>query len=194
MVQAAPEIRASQTAPPERRPRSWWYVLMVILVLSPLTARAQELRIGYVDQKRLLDTAPQVVNAREELDQEFRPRNEALIADEARLNRLQQELEEDEILDPEERMNREREIRNLRRSIQRRREDLAEELRFRINSEKNSLEETIAIAVREVAREGDYDLVLTSPVAYASESIDITDEVMDWLEADFRETGNGQSP
>lgn len=168
-------------------------VLLWLLAVA-LPAQGQDLRIGYVDQKQLLDTAPQVVNAREALDREFRPRNEALIADEARLERLQGELDDDDGLDAEERFDREREIRNLRRSIERRREDLAEELRFRINSEKNSLEETIAIAVREVAREGDYDLILTSPVAYASDTIDITDRVMEWLEQDFREQNNGQNP
>ena len=156
---------------------------------------AQDLRIGYLDMKRLFDAAPQIVNAREALQQEFSPRNESLLADEARLERLEAELAESTDLNAEERFEREREIRNLQRSIERRREDLAEELAFRTNAEKKALEETIEVAVEQVAEAGDFDLILTSPVAYASDRIDVTDRILEWLESDFRSqrTGNGQT-
>jgi len=161
-------------------------ILLALLLLLATQVSAQEVRIGYVDMKRLLDTAPQVVNAREALDREFRPRDEALSADEARVERMEADLAESISLMPEERFETEREIRNLRRSIERRREDLSEELRFRLNARKNALEETIDIAVRQVAEAGGYDLILTSPVAYASDAIDITDRILEWLNDDFQ--------
>lgn len=163
-------------------------VLLLLLgnMLLATGLQAEEIRIGYVDMKRLFDSAPQVLTAREALDREFRPRNEAVLADEARLDRMQRELAESDNLDPERRFDMEREIRNLSRSIDRRREDLGEELRFRTNAEKKALEETIEVAVRQVATEGDYDLILTSPVAFAADSIDITDRILEWLENDFR--------
>lgn len=165
------------------------------LVFMSLAASAQEdVRIGYVDMKRLFETAPQVVNAREALDREFRPRNEALIADEARLGDMQEELAAATGADAEQQFEMEREVRNLQRSIERRREDLREELRFRLNARKNALEETIDIAVREVAREGNFDLILTSPVAYAADRIDITGRILDWLEADFENETDTQEP
>lgn len=161
------------------------FVLGLLLLLC-VSASAQDLRIGYVDMKRLFDSAPQVVNAREALDREFSPRNESLLSDEARLERLEAELAEATNLTAEERFEREREIRNLQRSIDRRREDLAEELRFRTNAEKKALEETIEVAVQQIAESGNFDLILTSPVAYASDRIDVTDRVLQWLEDDFR--------
>jgi outer membrane protein len=169
--------------------------LVLLALFAAATVQAQDLRLGYVDMKRLFDSAPQVVNAREALDREFSPRNEALLADEARLERMEAELAEATDLDAEQRFEREREIRNLQRSIERRREDLAEELRFRTNAEKKALEETIEVAVQQIAEAGDFDLILTSPVAYASDRIDVTDRVLDWLEEDFRsqQTGNGQA-
>lgn len=151
-----------------------------------ISAMGQDQRIGYVDMKRLFESAPQVVNAREALDREFSPRNDSLLADEARLERMEADLAESPNLPEEERFETEREIRNLRRSIERRREDLAEELRFRTNAEKKSLEETIEVAVDQVAEAGDYDLILTSPVAYASDRIDVTDRILRWLEEDYR--------
>ena len=45
----------------------------------------------------------------------------------------------------------------------------AEELNFRRNAEIKALGEEIEIAVQTVARREGYDLVLSSPVAYASD-------------------------
>lgn len=174
--------------------RGQWLVLLVGLLLCG-SAAAQDLRIGYVDMKRLFESAPQVVNARDALDREFSPRNESLLADEARLERLEAELAEADNLSAEERFEREREIRNLQRSIDRRREDLTEELRFRTNAEKKELEETIEVAVRQIAESGEFDLILTSPVAYASDRIDVTDRILQWLQEDYRsqQTGNDRA-
>ena len=38
------------------------------------SAWSQSLRVGYVDMKRVLDNAPQVLAGRQQLDQEFRER------------------------------------------------------------------------------------------------------------------------
>lgn len=160
--------------------------MLLVGLVPAASAQAQDIRIGYLDMKRIFDNAPQVVDAREALDREFRPRNEALIADEERVEQLESELASSGgDLSTDERLGLEREIRNARRSIERRREDLREEIRFRTNAITKAFEETIEIAVRQVAEDGGYDLVLTSPVAYASDSIDITELILDWLVDDF---------
>lgn len=165
-------------------------LMTVLLILMSMGVSAQtDIRIGYVDMQRLLDNAPQVLAGREQLDAEFRPRNEALLADEEQLIQLEQDLAAADSLSNEQILEREREIRNLTRSIDRRREDLAEELNFRRNAEIKLLGEEIEIAVQTVARREGYDLVLSSPVAYASETIDITDQVLTFLEVDFELQG-----
>jgi outer membrane protein len=186
-------MQSAQGHGPGRKLGAWISALGALALCTG--AIAQDVRIGYVDMKQLFESAPQVVNAREELEREFSPRNEALLADEARLERLEAELAESMQLTDEERFEREREIRNLQRSIERRREDLAEELRFRTNAEKKALEETIEVAVQQVAESGNFDLILTSPVAYASERVDVTDRILEWLREDFRgeQGGNAQS-
>lgn len=169
------------------------FLLFVLIVAAAPAARSEDaVRIGYVDMKRLFETAPQVVAARESLDGEFRPRNEALLADENRLQALEQTLADNSGLDADSRLELERDIRNLRRSIDRRREDLREELRFRTSTATKALEETIEVAVRQVAESRGYDLILTSPVAYASASVDITDYILDWLAEDFGGRDNGR--
>ena len=162
-----------------------WLVFMLMLMLVGGAAAQSELRIGYVDMKRLLDNAPQVIAGRAELDVEFRPLNDELLADEERLLGLEQRLAAESGLSPEQLAARQREIRALERSIDRRREDLAEELNFRRNREIKELGEEIEVAVQTVARRDGYDLVLTSPVAFASDEIDITDKVLTFLERDY---------
>ncbi len=158
-------------------------VCLAVLACASV-AGAQEAKIGYVDMKRLFDEAPQVQMVRDNLDREFRPRDEAVGADEARLAQMERDVAENDALTVTQRQTLEADIRNLRRSIQRRREDLAEEVRFRTTAETNALEETIELAVAEVAKSGGYDLILTSPVAFASDRLDITNDVLQWLESD----------
>jgi len=145
----------------------------------------QTIRIGFVDMALLFDNAPQLIAARQALDIEFRPRFEALSADEARIEALRTRMQA--ISDPNSapRQDLEREIRNLRRSIDRRRADLSQEMRFRTTAEKNAIEDTIQVAIRQVAEQGGFDLVLTGPVAFASDRVDMTDQIIDWLEQDF---------
>lgn len=162
----------------------WAAILLFLLLAGPAPASDEGIRIGYVDTQQLLDNAPQMQAGREELDRQFRPRNDAILADEARLSQLEQEfavLEADE----ETRFEREREIRNLARSIERRREDLREEFQFQRNAKVKELQEEIELTVRRVATEHGYDLVLSSPVAYASEAIDITNLVLAALVEEF---------
>ncbi|MFO7762784.1 MAG: OmpH family outer membrane protein [Wenzhouxiangellaceae bacterium] len=163
--------------------------IFTLLMLLAGAAVAQDIRIGYVDMKQLLDNAPQVLAGRAELDIEFRPINDELLEDEARLLQLEQELASATGLAREQVAAREREIRNLNRSIERRREDLADELNFRRNQQIKELGEEIEMAVETVARREGYDLVLSSPVAYASDAIDITDKVLTFLETDYERRG-----
>ncbi|MEN1726833.1 MAG: OmpH family outer membrane protein [Pseudomonadota bacterium] len=167
-----------------------WVALLMIIALASAPLKAQDasepnLLIGFVDMVRLFDNAPQLIAAREALDEEFRPRYDALNADEARLETLNARRLATSDLNAETRQDLEREIRNLERSINRRREDLTQEIRFRTNAEKTAIEDTIQIAIRQVAEAGGFDLVLTGPVAFASERVDMTERVIEWLEQDY---------
>jgi len=148
------------------------------------TAQAQTVRIGYVNMKEVLDNAPQVIAGREKLDQEFRPRNDAIELEETRVELLEQRLSQGDL--PEgDRAGLEREIRETRRSINRQREDLRDELSFRRTEEVQALEDQINIAVQEIAQRYGYDLVLSSPVVYASPALDITDLILEQLQIEF---------
>jgi len=148
------------------------------------TAQGQSLRIGYVDMKRVLDNAPQVLAGRDLLDQEFRPRNQRIEADEERTRSMEERLQQGD-LTADARGRLERELRELQRNIDRRREDLRDELSFRRTEEVQRLESQINVAVQEVARQHGFDLILSSPVVYADPSLDVTDLILGQLQIEF---------
>lgn len=161
---------------------------MIVMLLSMATisyAQAQPVQIGYVDMKRVLDNAPQVVAGRSLLDQEFRARNDAIELDESRLNLMESQLAQADMTSDEYRRL-EREALELRRNVERRKEDLRDELSFRRTEEVQRLEEQINLAVQEIAERNGYDLIVSSPVVYASPDLDITDMILDQLEAEFQ--------
>jgi outer membrane protein len=157
-------------------------LLLAVALAAPLAA--QELRIGYVDMKRVLDSAPQVLAGRDKLDQEFRARNDTIELDEMRADSLEQRLQQGDV-DADSRARLERELRELRRTVTRRKEDLRDELSFRRTEEIQQLEEEINIAVEEIARRNGYDLIVSSPVIYANPRLDITDLILEQLEVEY---------
>lgn len=168
-------------------------VLALVLGLCLSSAApAQDLRIGYVNMKAVLDNAPQVVTGRDKLDLEFRPRNDVIEQDEARAATVEARLQNGDLA-ADERSRLERDLRELRRSIDRQREDLRDELSFRRTEEVQRLEDQINLAVQEIAESYGYDLVLSSPVVYANPALDITDLILARLQeehdADMLEQG-----
>lgn len=168
-------------------------LLLISALMAAMTAMAADAtRVGYVDMKRLLDNAPQVVAGREALQKEFAPRDASLRGDEERLARLSANWKrEAPLLEKSEAERRQREIDALDRSVKRQRETLRAELKVRSDQELDRSWRDINNAVVEFAREKGYDLVVPSPVVYASPEIDITDQVLERLRQDWRKRNQG---
>lgn len=150
-----------------------------------LTAQAQQAsRIGFVDMQRLIDSAPQVAEARDRLAREFAVRDSLLKADETRYSELSARLAQTpDTLPPGERARLSQEAEALQRLITRTRGQLADELNARSREEVDKAWPLISAAVADYARENNYDLVVNSPVLYVSGRIDITDQVLTYLRA-----------
>ncbi len=169
-------------SPIRPHPRPHWLrrarclALACIVAILALPAQAQSVRIGYVDMQRLLVNAPQILAARSRMQQEFDKRDAELRVDEARLAEL--ELRAGKSASSEEREELNRQAEALRRSIARTRERLREELNARVDEETERAWPQINDAIAEHGREQGYDLIVTSPVAYVSGRIDVTDDVL----------------
>ena len=172
-----------------------------VLVLDALVSAAADAqtpaatRIGYVDMKRLLDNAPQVVAGREKLSREFQPRDASLKADEKRLDDLRErQQKEGATTATTDADTLKREIDALDRSIKRNREAMRNDLKSRSDQELDKSWREINDAVVAYAREQGFDIIVPSPVVYASARVDITDQVLDRLRKQYREKPGGATP
>ena len=172
--------------------------MLVLEALVPPAAVAQTpaaTRIGYVDMKRLLDNAPQVLAGREKLSKEFQPRDASLKADEKRLDELRErQQKEGATMATTDADTLKREIDALDRSIKRNRESMRNDLKSRSDQELDKSGRELNDAVVEFAREQGFDLIVPSPVVFASPRVDITDQVLDRLRKQYREKPGGATP
>lgn len=161
----------------------------VVALAFAASAAAQSARVGYVDMKRLIDNAPQVIETRRRLSEEFRQRDAAVAAENARLGELEARERRDALMLPKPAAEAlRREIEALRKSIERTRNRLAQELKARQDEEFNRQWPRIEAAVIAHARENQLDLVVQAPVFYASAQIDITDAVLARLKREASST------
>ena len=141
--------------------------LALVLALLPAWALGQPAagKIGYVDLKRLLDNAPQMLDSRAKLQQEFAPRDSALKADEAKLASLQQRYDRDaSIMAKADAEALKRQVDTLDRANKRTREALRGELNTRATAERDRIWQQINDTVIEYSRAQGYDLIVPSPV------------------------------
>lgn len=161
---------------------------LALALLLPCLASAQNApRIGYVDMKRLLDQAPQVAQAHARLQREFAARNDVLEADERHLQSLKAALAKQRAtLAPEQIQQQQQQIDVLAGSVRRARDKLRAELKTRSDQALQQSWQTISNAAVDYARDNGYDLLLPSPVIYASPKIDITDAILDRLRKQYK--------
>lgn len=155
---------------------------LVALMASPLAVTAQELKVGYVNASQLLEKAPQADAARNNLEKEFAPRDKRLVAEQKELRQMEEKLNRDgAVMSDTERQKMERDIVSRKRDLKRARANFREDLNIRRNEELAKLQKLIVDTIRALAKEGEYDLVLTDAVLYASDKVDITSVVLERL-------------
>jgi len=149
---------------------------------GPAVVWAQEAaatRIAYVDMKRLIDDSPQVREARARLQREFDASVALLREDERRLASLEQRMQS---AGGEDATRLRAEADPLRRSVERTRERLRNELETRSEQEVQRAWPVLNEAIANYARDNGLDLVVSSGALYVSGRVDITDRVLDLLE------------
>ena len=171
----------------------WGPLLLASLLLS-IPASAQETRIGFVNLPRLLQQAPQANLIRQQLQDEFSPRERQILAEQQTLQGLAGRLERDgALMGEQERRNLERDLSQGGRELKRRQDEFLEDFNLRQNEELTNLQRTLIEQVQAYASEGNYDLVVGEPgILYVSEAIDITDAVLAALEEAFQASTSGQ--
>lgn len=153
-------------------------VAACVLSLSPLSARAQDLKIGYVDRERVRVESLPAKTIEAKLHAEFSKRETELGEQEARLRAAAEELDKIAPTLPEsERGRRQRELLEQDRNLARKRREFNEDFAQRVNEERAGLDSQAYIAIRRIFREEKYDLILQDALLVGPK-VDITNQVI----------------
>ena len=149
--------------------------------LSVSVFAQEEIKIGFVDGVKLIEKAPQGDAAKEALENEFKPREQEIIALRDKIRSADESLDSED----ENFLKIQRDLRDQRRDLKRLQQEMREDLNLRRNEELAKLQKLISTAIIEIAKNEDYDLILQDAV-YAASSVDITNRVLEKLNAAFK--------
>jgi outer membrane protein len=152
---------------------------MAALAMDASTiASAVELKIGVVNQERLLRESAPAKRSQGRLDKEFAARRAELDRMQKQGRDLETSLQKEGVTMPEaDRIAKERQIAQLTRDFQRMQREIREDRTLRQNEELASIQELAQKAISEIAEKEKFDLILQDAV-FVSPRIDITDKVI----------------
>ncbi len=166
-------------------------ILGIVLVSAfALPAGAQELKIGVVNVPVLMERSPQTKAAMDALQEEFAPRQREFLAKQKEYEELTAKVQKDvAVMGETERRNAEKNLRDLQREVTRLQTEFREDLNLRQNEELGSLQRSLLMEVQNFAAQEGYDLVVGDGVLFASTAVNITEDVLRAVEANFQATG-----
>jgi outer membrane protein len=137
-----------------------------------------DLKIGFVNIPAVLEKAPQAEKAKKRLEQKFSPRDKQLVAQGKEIQSLEEKMtKEASVMSDSEKAKLENDIQNKKRDAKRSQQEFSEDFNASRNEELGKLQRRIVEAVRAIAKDEDYDLLLTDGVIYSKPEFDITAQV-----------------
>lgn len=154
-----------------------------------MPAAAQDMKIGVVSLQALIERAPQTKAAMDALQEEFAPRQRELLAKQKEYEELATKAQKDfAVMGETERRNAEKDLRDLQREVTRLQNELREDLNLRQNEEYGLLQRAMLKEVQDYAQQQGYDLIVGDGVLFVSTSVNITEEVLRAVEANYQAT------
>lgn len=155
------------------------FFLTALLSTAMSFANAADYKIGVVNAPRVLEAAPQADVARVKLEKEFAARDQKLVAAQKDLKGLEDRIQKDgAIMSETERGRVERDIMAKRRDLKRDTTEFQEDVNFRRNEEMAVIQQQIGEAIVALSKEQGFDIVFGTGVVFASEKVDVTDQVI----------------
>jgi outer membrane protein len=154
------------------------FSLLLASAFAAAPTLAADTKIGFVNTEKLLREAPLSVTAQKKLEREFAARDQELQKMAKQARDLQSQLDKDGVtMSDSERKNKERDLGNLNRDLQRQGREFREDLNLRRNEELGQIQERARKAIQDIARAEKFDLIVEQAV-YFDPKIDITERVL----------------
>lgn len=162
--------------------RSLGVLLLAALVAVP-TAALAETRIAVVKLNRLFEEAPQALALQRSLTEEFAPREREIRSKQEELVSIEQRLEQsDDFMSDDERRRLQQQFRDGQRDLQRSQNEFVEDLNLRRNERLGELQRLFIAEIESYGESQNFDLVLVEGFIHASDSLDITQQVLQVLQ------------
>ena len=162
---------------------------LAMLGAFSLPASAQELKIGVISLPALIERAPQTKAAMDALQEEFAPRQREFEAKKKEFEDLQAKAQKDfSVMGETERRNAEKDLRELQRELTRLQTEFQEDLNLRQNEEYGLLQRAMLKQVQDYAEAQGYDLIVGDGVLYVNSAVNITDDILRAVEANYQAT------
>ena len=153
-------------------------LLGMMLLMSAQMVSAAELKIGFVNTERVFRESAPAVRASKKLEKEFAARDQDIQKLAKQFRDLQAHLEKENVTMSEaDRRNKERDLANLNRDLQRAQREFREDLNVRQNEERAAFQDRVNKAIGDLAEREKFDLILQEAV-FISPRLDITDKVL----------------
>ena len=164
------------------------FVSLVLLTgLLSNVALAADLKIAVVSVERILTEAPQVDAVNTSMLERFGPQRDALQAIEKEITTMQENYKRNELVMTEDKLNElKKEIITKIQTLKQKEAMLTQEVTTVRNQELAVLQQQVRGIIDEIAKKGKYSLVLSEGVAYADDSLDITNKVLDKMKSAFK--------
>jgi len=164
--------------------------LLFMVAMLPGIALAES-KLGYVDVPYLIDNSPQAKAASGQLESQFGPKQQQLQQKQQEFQQLQQKLQKDGlVMSEEERAEAQNRLNEMQREIQRMQQAFREDLNIERNNAFKGVRQAVMAAVEALAEEEGYDLIVGQGALYASNAVNLTERVLDRMEANY--DGNSQ--
>ena|GEM_PF-1557947 len=146
------------------------------------SAQADDLKIGVVNTTQIIQQSPQGRQVLQELKKDFSSRQQKLISEKKSLNKMQQKMKKSSaIMSQAEMEHLQDKIRQAQHDLKRDQQSFQEDLQYERKEKVTNIKKVILKAVRTVAKQDGYDLVLDQSVSFASKHVNITDKVIQYL-------------
>lgn len=162
--------------------RSLAAIFIAALCAAPAVAFA-ETKIGVVKLNRLFEEAPQALALQRSLTEEFAPRERDIRAKREELAGMEEKLQQGEgFLSEDERRRLEQSFRDGQRDLQRAQNEFVEDLNLRRNERLGDLQRLFITEIQAYGQAQKYDLVIVEGFIHASDTVDITQQVLQVLQ------------
>ncbi len=160
-----------------------YFVLIIGLLASFLVVAQQadsNLKVGFVNIRKLMVQAPQLEQIQNKLEKEFEAKNQEIITLRHQIAKLSEQY--DSVTDNNAMLDLQKKVGEKQRELAKKQQQLQDDFNVRRNQALGVLQTLIVSMVAKVSKEKQLDIVLNNTgVIYVSSRIDITPNVFKYL-------------